>query len=295
MKGNRIMPKPHRINRIGFVRFLRGLDYENRRNKRVRIVYQILRLFTLATLVFSVIFREYQSAFICALCLILFLIPGFIRRVLRIRVPEVLQIIILLFIFAAEIMGELFHFFTRVPGWDTILHTLTGFLMASVGFSLVDLLNSSKAKFALSPAYMALVAFCFAMTIGVLWEFFEFGMDVIFRKDMQNDELISRFTTIGPALSADGKDFFVTDVIKTVVETASGETYIIEDGYYDIGLYDTMKDMIVTFVGAAVFSVIGYFSLRNHVDNPFAGSLMLTRAEGGIDDNTTTQEDEHDS
>ncbi len=202
---------------------------------------------------------------------------------------EVLQIIILLFIFAAEIMGELFHFFVRVPGWDTMLHTLTGFLMASVGFSLVDLLNSSKAKFALSPAYMALVAFCFAMTIGVLWEFFEFGMDVVFRKDMQNDELISRFTTIGPALSADGDDFFVTNVVKTIVETIKGETYVIEGGYYDIGLYDTMKDLIVTFLGATAFSIIGFLSLRKQVENPFANSLMLTRASEETDD--VTQEE----
>ncbi len=276
-----------RNNRL--MRFLAGLDHENLKDRRVRIIYQILRLFTLVTMVFSILFREYQSAFICALCLILYLIPGFMRRVLRIRVPEVLQIIILLFIFAAEMMGELFHFFIRVPGWDTMLHTLTGFLMASVGFSLVDLLNSSKAKFALSPAYMALVAFCFAMTIGVLWEFFEFGMDVIFRKDMQNDELISQFTTIGPALSADGDDFFVTNVVKTIVETIEGEVYVIEGGYYDIGLYDTMKDLIVTFLGATAFSIIGFLSLRKQVENPFANSLMLTRASEETDD--VTQEE----
>ena len=280
------MPRKLRQPKNRLIRFLWGLEDETRRDRRVRIVYQILRLFTIITLVSSIVFREYESAFICVLCLILFLIPGFLRRVLRIRVPEVLQIIILLFIFAAEMMGELFHFFTRVPGWDTILHTLTGFLMASVGLSLVDLLNSSKAKFSLSPAYMALVAFCFAMTIGVLWEFFEFGMDVIFRQDMQNDMLISRFTTIGPALS---------DVVKTVVETAGGEVYSIEGGYYDIGLYDTMKDLIVTFAGAAVFSVIGYFSMRNHTDNPFAQTLMLTRAQGDSEENTMTQEEKHDT
>ena len=283
------MSKKRRKRNNRLMRFLAGLDHENRKNRRVRIIYQILRLFTLVTMVFSILFREYQSAFICALCLILYLIPGFMRRVLRIRVPEVLQIIILLFIFAAEIMGELFHFFVRVPGWDTMLHTLTGFLMASVGFSLVDLLNSSKAKFALSPAYMALVAFCFAMTIGVLWEFFEFGMDVVFRKDMQNDELISRFTTIGPALSADGDDFFVTNIVKTIVETIEGETYVIEGGYYDIGLYDTMKDLIVTFLGATAFSIIGFLSLRKQVENPFANSLMLTRASEETDD--VTQEE----
>ena len=252
------MPRKCRQPKNRLIRFFRGLEDETRRDRRVRIVYQILRLITLVS---SIVFREYESAFICVLCLILFLIPGFLRRVLRIRVPEVLQIIILLFIFAAEMMGELFHFFTRVPGWDTILHTLTGYLMASVGLSLVDLLNSSKAKFSLSPAYMALVAFCFAMTIGVLWEFFEFGMDVV----------------------------------KTVVETAGGEVYSIEGGYYDIGLYDTMKDLIVTFAGAAVFSVIGYFSMRNHTDNPFAQTLMLTRAQGDSEENTMTQEEKHDT
>ena len=88
------------------------------------------------------------------------------------------------------------------PFWDTVLHTLNGFLAAAIGFSLVDLLNrSERTSFTLSPVFMAIVAFCFSMTIGVIWEFFEFGMDQILGYDMQKDTVIHviRSVTLDPA------------------------------------------------------------------------------------------------
>ena len=96
----------------------------------------------------------------------------------------------LLFIFSAEILGEISSFYVLFPFWDTTLHTLNGFLAAAIGFSLVDLLNrSDRVKFDLSPLFLSITAFCFSMTIGVLWEFFEFAMDQFFALDMQKDTI----------------------------------------------------------------------------------------------------------
>lgn len=98
--------------------------------------------------------------------------------------------------------GEISEFYLLFPFWDTVLHTINGFLAAAIGFSLVDLLNrSEKAVFSLSPLFMAIVAFCFSMTIGVVWEFFEFGMDQIGGLDMQKDTVIHtiRSVTLDPA------------------------------------------------------------------------------------------------
>ena len=177
-------PKPPR-------RKLRDLGPIIRRRPAVFAVYLVLRLIVIAVLVSSILRREYESAFICLLVLALFILPFFIQQNFGIQLPSVLEIIILLFIFAAEILGELECYFITYPNWDTMLHTLNGFLAAAVGFSMVILLNDNeKLTFELSPFFLALLAFCFSMTIGVLWEFFEFFMDTFLHTDMQKDTII---------------------------------------------------------------------------------------------------------
>lgn len=147
-------------------------------NKTTLTVYLVLRGLVIFVLVRAVLRREYQSVFLCALSLFLMLLPSIISRKLRIVLPSTLEIIILLNIFAGEIMGEINSFYVRVPHWDTMLHTINGFLCAAIGFCLVDMMNrNDRFSFRLSPLYLAIVAFCFSMTIGVLWEFIEFAGD----------------------------------------------------------------------------------------------------------------------
>ena len=175
----------------------RDLRAAIRRQPKVFAVYLVLRLIVLATLVSSILRGEYENAFICLLVLVLFALPFFIQQNFGIELPDTLQIIILLFIFASEILGELACFFITIPNWDSILHTTTGFLCAATGFALIDILNrNSKIKFELSPIYVALAAFCFSMTVGVLWEFFEFGMDRLFMMDMQKDTVVNSITSV---------------------------------------------------------------------------------------------------
>lgn len=219
-------------------------------------VYFVLRLVVVGMLILNVWEKDYESAFICGLALILFLVPALLERSLRIDIPSVMEIVILLFIFGAEILGELQNYYQQYPYWDTILHTTNGFLCAAFGFSLVDILTRNKQeKFRLSPVYVTLVAFCFSMTVGVLWEFFEYGMDVLFLTDMQKDTVIQQFATVT------GADGGVTLWQGITQVTVNGRDLGV-GGYLDIGLHDTMADLFVNFVGAVVFSLIGYGYLR---------------------------------
>ena len=223
-------------------------------------VYVALRLIVLAELVMSIIRGEYESAFICLLVLALFILPFFIQQNFGIQLPSVLEIIILLFIFAAEILGELECYFITYPNWDSMLHTTTGFLCAATGFALIDILNrNSRIKFQLSPVYVALAAFCFSMTVGVLWEFFEFGMDRVFHLDMQKDTVVQSITSV--MLDPTNSNTPIT--IDGIHSVAVNGTDLGFDGYLDIGLYDTMEDLFVNFIGAVTFSVIGYFSVKS--------------------------------
>ena len=244
-----------------------------RRQPTVFAVYTVLRLIVLATLVSSIMRGEYESAFICLLVLGLFVLPFFIQQNFGIELPSTLEIIILLFIFASEILGELKCYFITYPHWDSMLHTTTGFLCAATGFALIDILNrNSKIKFQLSPIYVAVAAFCFSMTVGVLWEFFEFGMDRLFMMDMQKDTVVNAITSV--MLDPTNSNIPVTiDGITSV--TINGQELGL-GGYLDIGLYDTMKDLFVNFIGAVVFSTIGYFYIKQRGKGKLARAFIPT-------------------
>ena len=214
-------------------------------------VHIILRVIVFAILVRSFFRGDYEGVFYSILTLILFIVPSILEKSLKINLPSTLENIIFCFIFASEILGELGHYYLTVPHFDTVLHCINGFICAAVGFGLVDLLNRGKSKISLSPVYLCIVAFCFSMTIGVLWEFFEYFVDMYFYTDMQKDAIIYEIYSS----KLDPKNIQnITCVVVNGEELGLG-------GYLDIGLHDTMKDLIVNFIGAVVFCFIGYFSL----------------------------------
>lgn len=255
---------------------VRRLKATIRQQPAVFAVYVVLRLIVVAELVLSILRGEYESAFICLLVLILFILPFFIQQNFGIQLPTTLEIIILLFIFAAEILGELEGYFITYPNWDTMLHTTTGFLCAATGFALIDILNrNSRIKFQLSPIYVALAAFCFSMTVGVLWEFFEFGMDRLFHLDMQKDTVVQSITSV--MLDPTNSNTPITiDGIHSVAVNGNDLGF---DGYLDIGLYDTMEDLFVNFIGAVTFSVIGYFYIKHRGKGKLARAFIPTLSE----------------
>ena len=187
-----------------------------------------------------------------------FLLPTFVEESFRIKLPMALEIIAVLFVFCANILGEIASFYTIFPFWDDMLHYTSGFIFAAFGFALVDILNRHRnVDFHLSPIFLSLVALCFSMSVGVVWEFFEFAADTFLRTDMQKDFIVSHIYSA--ELNAAGQDpFRIRDIVQTTVQTADGSLHVIE-GYLDIGLLDTMKDLFVDFAGALLFAFIGYF------------------------------------
>lgn len=243
------------------------------RNKRRRLTIRgTLSALVVATAVRQTIVGNYENLFLCVLTLVLFCVPMFIDRRLGIDLPPALETIIYCFIFSAEILGEVNSYYTRIPSWDTMLHTINGFLMAAIGFALVDIFNrSEKFTFKLSPLFLAVVAFCFSMTVGVLWEFFEFFMDTNFATDMQKDWIVHTIHSV--IFQPDGLNIVVHKPIESLV--VNGEDWIAKyGGYIDIGLIDTMKDLIVNFIGAVTFSVIGFFYAKKRGQGRFASAFI---------------------
>ena len=225
------------------------------------VVFSVIRQFFLG---------NYHNMFLGILTLILFMVPQFLDKKLSVTIPVGLETVILIFIFSAEILGEINAFYVKIPIWDSILHTTNGFLMAAIGFALIDLFNrSEKFSIKMSPYFVAFFAFCFSMTVGVLWEFFEFSMDQFFGLDMQKDWIVTAINSV--KLNPIGANVPIHVDVQSVV--INGEQWNL-GGYLDIGLIDTMKDLIVNFIGAVVFSVIGILYLKNRERGKLAASLI---------------------
>lgn len=269
-----------------------SLIAEMREHKVTFTVYIILRMLVIAAIVISVLRGNYENVFVCVLTLVLLLIPQIIERSFKVNLPDVLEVIILLFVFAAEILGELQCYYIKYPYWDTMLHTINGFICAAAGFALVDVLNrNEKIKLSLSPIYMAIVAFCFSMTVGVLWEFFEFGCDRLLLTDMQKDTVVQTISSTMLDPTGSNKAVIISDINETAV---NGEVLGVA-GYLDVGLYDTMKDLFVNFIGAVVFSVIGFIYVRNRGKKKSIAALFIpTLKEGDDGEDNTSDSDKNE-
>ena len=251
----------------------KGHEWRHVENKKlVYTVYFVLRLSVVLMLVAQFFNRNYENVLLCVLTLVLFMLPSAFERRLHIDLPDTLEVIILLFIYAAEILGEISDYYIHFPYWDTMLHTMNGFLCAAIGFALVDILNrEERVSLHLSPFFMAVTAFCFSMTIGVLWEFFEFSMDQFLLFDMQKDTVVNTISTVNLDPSHGTTAVIIRGIQDVILVLEDGTQMPLGlGGYLDVGILDTMKDLFVNFVGAAVFSTIGYFYVKGRGRGRFA-------------------------
>ena len=260
-------------------KYIKKVRTKYRETKKISLlVYLILRILVIICMVLEILRGDLNNAFLCLLSLLLFTIPTILEDKFKIGIPSVLESIIYLFIFSAEILGEINNFYGNIPHWDTILHTINGFLAAGVGFSLIDLLNKNSKGINLSPLFVAIVAFCFSMTIGVLWEFFEYGADRYLKFDMQKDRIVSTISSVELDPQKDNKAIVVNNIKETHIIT-DNDTVVIDGGYLDIGINDTMKDLIVNFAGAISFSFLGYLYIKNSNKYKFATNFIPTKKD----------------
>lgn len=253
--------------------------------KGILTLYLVLRGLVLLCLVMQAVNGNWFNVLLCVLTLFLLLLPALVETTFKVQLPTLLEVTVLLFVFSAEILGEIGNFYQNIPHWDTVLHTITGFWAAGVGFSLVDLLNRRSQRNHLTPVFVALVAFCFSMTVGIVWEFFEFGSDRFFRTDMQKDRIVSRVDTVELDPNRSNTVVHIRGIDHTVMYDADGaELARIEGGYLDIGIIDTMKDLFVNMIGAVVFSAFGFLYICRREKYGFVGNLLIHRKKEPADE-----------
>ena len=235
------------------------------------IVYLVLRFLVIVCMVEQAIKGNWHGVALCFLTLVLFTLPTIASKTFKVKLPTTLEIIVYLFIYAAEILGEIQNFYGIFKHWDTMLHTLNGFLAAAVGFSLIDILNrTERFHIKMTPAFIALVAFCFSMTIGVLWEFGEFAADRYLNLDMQKDRIVQKISSVELNQENKNQPVIINNINKTEIYSNNNQTITtVENGYLDIGIRDTMKDLFVNFIGAIVFSMLGFLYIKDRDEYQF--------------------------
>lgn len=164
----------------------------------------------------------------CLLGICVMSLPSILSRKWNMTISSPIHILYYIFLYCAVFLGEVFDFYYVVPHWDTMLHLMSGAMLGALGFILVDLLNGSdRVQVHLSPAFVALFAFCFSMACGAVWEIYEYTVDSLMKLNMQK--------------------------------------YMTEQGAVLAGraaLIDTMDDIICDALSAGAVSLIGYFSIR---------------------------------
>ena len=258
----------------GFKKLKKAYVYSD---KKTLFFYILLRVLIVVCMIRELFHGNIQNVMLCILSLFLLLLPNFVEKTFKVDLPSTLEIIIFLFIFSAEILGEINNFYGHIPGWDTILHTLNGFLCASIGFSLVYLLNENSDSVKLSPIFVVLVSFCFSMTVGVAWEFFEYGMDNIFNLDMQKDKYVYKIQTVTLDPKNDNNIVTINGIDHTILYDSNNNKLAELDGYLDIGIHYIMKDLLVNFIGSIISSIFGYLYIIDHEKHQLAGKFITTK------------------
>lgn len=168
----------------------------------------------------------------CLLGITVMSLPGLLERKWRIVLPNTIVILYFVFLYCAIFLGEVFSFYYRIPHWDAMLHAFSGAMLGALGFILVDFLNRDlHVKVSLSPFFLALFAFSFAVMIGVLWEIYEFSFDALLALNMQKHSTASGIPLVGTS-----------------------------------ALHDTMSDLCIDTLSALSISIVGGIMARKRKD-----------------------------
>ena len=159
----------------------------------------------------------------CILGLVAMMIPTFIERKLSISIPNYMYVMYFIFLYCAIYLGEVRSFYYLIPYWDTILHAFSGAMLGALGFSLISILNNTKEiDLELSPFFISLFAFCFAVAAGAIWEIYEFSVDSLLSLNMQKYMLADGTPLIGQEALADTMKDIIVDAISALVISTAG-------------------------------------------------------------------------
>lgn len=210
----------------------------------------------------TVVKKEPENIPLCLTSIVLLIVPNILEYLFKITFPKTLKNILWLFILITGIVGKILNFYILFPPLDSILHLISGFLSCGIGFGIIQIFIRSKNP---SPFLSILFSISFAITIGVTWEIIEFAGDMLLKKDNQNDYIVHQISSIKLNPKKETTSIILKNISKTKIyykENGKAKQKII-NGYLDLGIIDTMKDLIIDIIGSLLFSIYLYLYLKN--------------------------------
>ncbi|MBR0413651.1 MAG: hypothetical protein IJI67_01105 [Clostridia bacterium] len=219
------------------------------------ITFFAFEAFCLFTLCYSIYLKNFE--FVCLSLTSAFFVffPWCVQRWLHLEFTPGMKVLVFILAVLAASAGHVYKFYHFIPMYDKILHCYFGFLFAPFGF-IIPLVADRNSDKKTHTAMCVLMAFTSVVTVSVIWELIEFGVDTIFHMDLQRDYVVNRMTSYDLFGESTGKMHYLEDITKTVIYTADGESVVFKGGYLDIGLYDSMIDLLVAVIGSGLFSLL---------------------------------------
>lgn len=211
-----------------------------------KIIFIIIKVLVLIILAIELLKGNLSNTFLCFLTLIILSISDLIFQYLN--VPFYLKLVSYLFIFFTEILGEIFNLYVLIPYFDNIMHYTSGIIISALTYYFIKKFPKIDSKLVI------ILIFSLSISVGSIWEIFEYTSDKILKTDMQKDTIILEITSV---LFDENNTKPITQQISTI--TVNNEDYIQKyGGYIDIGLIDTMTDIIMGLLGTLTYIIFKY-------------------------------------
>lgn len=218
-----------------------------------KVLVAILSIFNLISAAYSVHVKNLLYFLSSLASLALVFLPYLVEHFLSCRISMDLKLAYWFLAIGGPVLGNVYRLYHYIRPWDKLLHMLSGFLVAAVGYALPDLFF----KIPPGKAFKCLFAVSLSVAVGGIWEIYEFILDVLFQMDMQNDTVIDGLSSY--LLGAEKGTIGTLENIQSV--TVNGEP--LHTGYIDIGLIDTMKDLIQCLIGSVACAIASIFQKSN--------------------------------
>lgn len=233
-----------------------------------KITYITFMVLTLASLIQNIYLKNLASIGLCAIALFTLSLPNIIKKIFKLEIPLLLEVLLYIFIYAGIVLGSVYKLYDNFEMWDNILHYTSGILTSLIAYSLIYILGK---KNNLSISLILIFCFSFSLMTGVIWEFIEFTCDNTIRGDMQKDTIVNSIAT---TIYKDRLS--IKDIDYTIIYSR-GKEYKIDNGYLDIGLIDTIKDLFANFLGAITYVILMYYHLAKNKFK-FMNNLVIKKA-----------------
>ena len=232
----------------------------SKKEKIYMFIKILLVVFILISIIRAIIINNFTMILVSLISLIIFCLPYLFGKIFHVKFPIFLNLIICVFVFLSQILGDVYDFYLLLPWWDDFLHFTSGIMIIEIAYFFMNIIGQYNNKIQLTPLYKVAVSFCFTISILAFWECFEFSCDKFLGTDTQKDTIVTKINS---------SEFTKKD--KDANRIIEMNSIIINDndwienygGYIDIGLMDTMHDLLNGIAGTTIYSFVRYKFLKS--------------------------------